>query len=65
MDYSIPGSSVHGILQAEYWSGLPFPPPGDLPVPGTESRSPARSMWDLSFLTSDRTRVLGTDSTEF
>ena len=21
----------------EYWSGLPFPPPGDLPDPGTES----------------------------
>ena len=20
----------------EYWSGLPFPPPGDLPNPGTE-----------------------------
>ena len=27
----------------EYWSGLPFPPPGDLPNPGTEppSASPA------------------------
>ena len=25
----------------EYWSGLPFPSPGDLPDPGTESRSPA------------------------
>ena len=24
----------------EYWSGLPFPPPGDLPNPGIESRSP-------------------------
>ena len=24
----------------EYWSGLPFPPPGDLPDPGTEPRSP-------------------------
>ena len=24
------GSSVHGILQEVYWSGLPFPPPGDL-----------------------------------
>ena len=23
----------------EYWSGLPFPSPGDLPDPGTESRS--------------------------
>jgi len=25
----------------EYWSGLPCPPPGDLPNPGIESRSPA------------------------
>ena len=30
MDCSLPGSSVHGIFQAEYWSGLPFPSP-DLP----------------------------------
>ena len=25
----------------EYWSGLPFPSPGDLPDPGIEHRSPA------------------------
>ena len=25
----------------EYWSGLPFPSPGDLPDPGIEYRSPA------------------------
>ena len=25
----------------EYWSGLPRPPPGNLPNPGIESRSPA------------------------
>ena len=25
----------------EYWSGLPFPSPGDLPNPGIVSRSPA------------------------
>ena len=25
----------------EYWSGLPFLPPGDLPNPGTEPGSPA------------------------
>ena len=25
----------------EYWSGLPFPSPGDLPIPGIEPRSPA------------------------
>ena len=25
----------------KYWSGLPFPSPGDLPDPGIEPRSPA------------------------
>ena len=39
MACSPPGSSVHGILQAEYWSGLPFPPPGDLPDPGIKLSS--------------------------
>ena len=29
-----------GFSRREYWSGLPFPPPGDLPNPGTEPRSP-------------------------
>ena len=33
MDFSPPGSSVHGILQARIWSGLPIPSPGDLPHP--------------------------------
>ena len=28
MDYSPPGSSVHGILQASILGGLPFPSPG-------------------------------------
>ena len=28
----------------EYWSGLPCPLPGDLPNPGTETRSPALQM---------------------
>ena len=33
------GSSVYGILQARYWSGLPFPSPGDLPDLGIEPGS--------------------------
>ena len=41
MDYSPPGSSVHGIPGQEYWSGLPFPFPGDLPDPGIKPKSPA------------------------
>ena len=39
MDCSWPGSSVHGILQQEYWSGLPGPPPEDLPDPGIDPGS--------------------------
>ena len=29
------------ISRQEYWSGLPFPSPGDLPSPGMEPESPA------------------------
>ena len=39
------GSSAHGILQQEYWSGLPCPPPGDLPDPGIESESLCLLHW--------------------
>ena len=30
-----------GFSRHEYWSGLPFPSPGDFPDPGIEPRSPA------------------------
>ena len=30
-----------GFSRQEYWSWLPCPPPGDLPNPGIEPRSPA------------------------
>ena len=30
-----------GFSRQEYWSGLPFPSPGNLPNPGTKPRSPA------------------------
>ena len=29
-----------GFFRQEYWSGLPFPSPGDLPDPGIEPGSP-------------------------
>ena len=38
-----------GLSKQEYWSGLPRPPPGDLPNPGIELRSPALQV--DSFLT--------------
>ena len=40
IDCSLPGSSVHGISRQEHWSGLPCPPPGDLPNAGIKPRSP-------------------------
>ena len=30
-----------GFFRQEYWSGLPFPPPDDLPDPGIKPTSPA------------------------
>ena len=39
MDCSLPGSM--GFPRQEYWSGLPFPSPGNLPDPGMELGSPA------------------------
>ena len=41
LDYSPPGSSSMEFSRQEYWCGLPFPSPGDLPNPGVEPRSPA------------------------
>ena len=35
MDCSLPGSSVRGVFQARYWSGLPFH------IPGIKPRFPA------------------------
>ena len=29
-----------GFFRQEFWSGLPFPSPGDLPEPGIKLRSP-------------------------
>ena len=37
--YQVPPSM--GFSRQECWSGLPFPPPGDLPDPGIEPGSPA------------------------
>ena len=37
--YHVPPSM--GFSRQEYWSGLPFPSPEDLPDPGIEPRSSA------------------------
>ena len=39
--FSLLGSCVHEFSRQEYGSGLPFPPPGDLPSPEIEPMSPA------------------------
>ena len=36
-----------GLSGQEYWSGLPFPSPGDLSDPGIELGSPARQAVSL------------------
>ena len=43
MDYSLPDSSVHIILQARILEWVAFPSPGDLPNPGIEPESPLSS----------------------
>ena len=45
--FAIPWTVVYqaslsmGFSRQEYWSGLPFPSPGDLPDPGIKPMSPA------------------------
>ena len=39
-----------GFSRQEYWSGLPCPPPGDLPNPGIEPTSPASSALQVDSL---------------
>ena len=53
MDCSLPGTSVHWTSQQEYWSGLPFPPLGDLPDTGIEPMSPAVPMLAGGFFTTE------------
>ena len=44
-----------GFSRQEYWSGLPYPPPGDLPNPGIKPRSPTLQ---VDFLLSEPPRKL-------
>ena len=54
-----------GFSRQEYWSGLPFPPPGDLPDPGIEPRSPALppeppgKPWTINGNKSEKGRKMG------
>ena len=48
MDCSLPGSLSIEFSRQEYWRGLPFPSPGDLPDSGIEPMSPALDSSPLS-----------------
>ena len=52
-----------GFSRQEYWSGLPFPSPGDLPAPGIEPRSPTLQVDSLlNELCGKKTNVMASDS---
>ena len=51
IDCSLPGSSVHGILQARIPEWVTMPSPGNLPDPGIKPGSPAL---EADALTSER-----------
>ena len=40
-----------GSSRQEYWSGLPFPPPGDLPDPGIKPKSSVSPALQVDFFT--------------
>ena len=42
--------SPRGFSRQEYWSGLPCPPPGNLPGPGIKPRSVSHCRWILHHL---------------
>ena len=49
------------FFRQEYWSGLPFSPPGNLPDPGIEPTSPASPAWQADSLpveSSEKAQVL-------
>jgi len=50
LDCSLKDSLSMGFSRQEYCSGLPFPPPGDLPDPGIETESPASPAFQVNSL---------------
>ena len=44
-----------GLFQQEYWSRLPFPPPGDLPDPGIETASSASPAFQVGSISTAAT----------
>ena len=55
MDYGLPGSSVHGILQARILQGVAISPSGNLPNPGIKPASVTSPALASGFLTINAT----------
>ena len=56
-----------GFYRQKYWSGLPFPPPGDLPDPGFKPASPGSPALQVDSLpaASSRNHILLTSIFHF
>ena len=61
-DCSLPGSSIHGIIQASILEWVVFPSPGDLPNPGMELRSPVLHMVSLPAEPQGKPKIIGMGS---
>ena len=55
MDCSLPGPPSMGFSRQEYWNGLPFPPPGDLPDPGIKPAPLTSPAWAGRFFAASTT----------
>ena len=51
-------SLSYEFSRQEYWSGLPFPPPADLPDPGSESMSLTSPALAGKFFTTSHLRIV-------
>ena len=52
------GSSLHGVLQQEYWSGLPFALTGNIPDPRIKPTFPVSPILVGGFFTTDPSETL-------
>ena len=57
MDWSPPGFSVHGILQARILEWVAIPSPEDLPKPGIKPASLTSPVLTVGFFTTSATKV--------
>ena len=66
--FATPWTTAHqappsmGFSRQEYWSGLPFPPLGDLPHTGIKHECPAWQADSLLWVTREAHEVLVTDT---